>query len=137
MGYEPTFPKIGNITDMEDMNLKVDNFSLLLSENSSDNPNANIQSKLDFLKSHKLWKCMNKTEVLAEHPSTWMQNGLSCLSYRTLKSENLSDHCIKFHVDVLLNDHWSDLVCSDDNTQLDTTVDELKKIFREKKSCEK
>ena len=41
-GYRPTAPTSGTITDMEEMDL---------------------QAKLEFLKSHKLWKCMNKTEV--------------------------------------------------------------------------
>ena len=41
-GYQPTVPTSGEITDMEEMDL---------------------QAKLSFLKSNKLWKCMNKNEV--------------------------------------------------------------------------
>jgi hypothetical protein len=62
-----TFPTSGKITDMEDMNLK---------------------NKLDFLREHKVWKCMNKTEVLEEHSSSWMQNGLNSLKYEGTKILN-------------------------------------------------
>ena len=42
----------------------------------------NLKNKLQFLRDHKIWKCMNKTEVLEEHSSSWMKNGLSSLCYR-------------------------------------------------------
>jgi hypothetical protein len=58
-----TFPTFGTITDMENMNLK---------------------NKLDFLRENKVWKCMNKIELLQEH-SDWTQNGLSSLKYKGTK----------------------------------------------------
>ena len=60
MGLTSTFPTSGKITDMEDMDL---------------------ENKLKFLRNHKIWKCMNKTEVLEEHSSSWKKNGLSSLKY--------------------------------------------------------
>ena len=51
-GYRPTAPTSGSILDMEEMDL---------------------QSKLSFLKSHKLWKCMNKTEVGNDEKSVYIQ----------------------------------------------------------------
>ena len=41
----------------------------------------NLENKLKFLRNHKIWKCMNKTEVLEEHSSSWKKNGLSSLKY--------------------------------------------------------
>lgn len=61
VGITSVYPTIGKITDMENMNLK---------------------SKLQFLRENKVWKCMNKTEVLEEHASTWNANGLSSLKYQ-------------------------------------------------------
>ena len=55
-----TYPTTGKIFDMENMNLK---------------------SKLQFLRDNKVWKCMNKTEVLEEHSSSWKTNGLESLNY--------------------------------------------------------
>ena len=110
VGFTPVAPRGGDITDMEEMNL---------------------QSKLDFLKSHKLWKCMNKNEVLEEHSTTWTVNGLSNLNYQILDELQLnkSDHAFKLQVDVMENSHWSDLVCSDSNTQLERDVNDLKREF--------
>ena len=44
--------------------------------------NMNLKSKLQFLRENKVWKCMNKTEVLEEHSSSWDKNGLSSLKFR-------------------------------------------------------
>ena len=109
-GFTPVYPQTGSITDLEDMDL---------------------QSKLKFLKSHILWKCMNKNEVLEEHESTWAVNGLSSLRYSVITDTKfpLSDVARKIVVDVEENNHWSDLVCSDSNTQLEKKVDELKREF--------
>ena len=111
-------PGEGLVTDMEEMDL---------------------QSKLAFLKTHKLWKCMNKNEVLDEHAATWEVNGLSKLTYSILtdtkipgtRSESRSE-ARKVVVDVMENDHWSDLVCSDSHTQLEKDVHELKREFSDR-----
>lgn len=107
-----TFPTEGAITDMEEMSLK---------------------SKLDFLRSHKTWKCMNKTEVLAEHDATWRTNGLRVLTYEEIACRALTDHCVKVKVDVQVNDHWTDMVCRLDDTQLDQSMDEIKAKFANSK----
>lgn len=75
---------------------------------------------------------MNKTEILAEHDNSWKSNinGLSELRYEEVSRDDLTEHCIKIQVDVLLNRHWSDLVCSNDDTQRESTVEELKRKFK-------
>ena len=106
-----TFPTVGNITDMEAMTLK---------------------GKLDFLRAHKTWKCKNKTEVLAEHETTWTTNGLVGLRYQEIACELLNGHCVKVTVDVQVNNHWTDQVCRLEDTQLDQTIDEIKTKFANK-----
>lgn len=89
MNLKPIFPsgKNATIVDMENMTL---------------------ESKLNFLRVNKVWKCLNKNEVLEEHASTWKTNGLSDLKYNELSRVNLNDHCVKVRVDLLLNNHWTD-----------------------------
>lgn len=57
--------------------------------------NMNLKNKLQFLRDHKIWKCMNKTEVLEEHSSSWMRNGLSSLDYKgaSIYLDNSLDSC--------------------------------------------
>lgn len=123
----------GSITDLEDMSL---------------------DKKLGFLRTHKLWKCMNKTEVLEENKNSKGQNGLTDLHYQVLTKESLisnladvtnnSNSCNSkilsgpatvststssayiITVDVELNNHWTDLVCGVDDNQMNVTVEELK-----------
>lgn len=56
VGFVPTFPTSGTITDLEDMTLI---------------------KKLEHLRANPLWKCMNKQEVLKEHgdKAQWKSNG--------------------------------------------------------------
>ena len=112
LNYQIISPTEGSIIDLEEMTLN---------------------DKLNFLREHKVWKCMNKVEVLAEHESTWSQNGLCNLSYKELSSTILNDHSVMIKVDVLLNDHWSDYVCDLSNKQLELSVNELKQKMIEKK----
>ena len=88
-GLTPVAPTGGgSFTDLEDMNL---------------------ESKLQYLRSNKLLKCMNKIEVLAEHATTWRENGLSNLQYTEVSREALGEHATKITVDVMLNcGHWTD-----------------------------
>ena len=37
----------------------------------------------------RTWKCMNKTELLQEHTSTWRKNGLIDLTYEILSERKL------------------------------------------------
>ncbi len=74
-----------------------------------------LGAKLGFLKEHQL-KCMNKTEVLKEHETTWRTNGLVVegggpLSYREVsRTESAERHLLHVVVDVQLNGHWTDAV---------------------------
>ena len=107
---KPTAPAEGAVQDLEDMTLP---------------------GKLAFLKSHPKWKCMNKVEVLAEH-AQWQQNGLSSLRYRELQRVAITDSCARITVDVMENQHWTDLVCRLEDAQCDKTVQELKAAFEAK-----
>ena len=71
------FPKKGQLTDLEEMDLK---------------------QKLDFLREHKDWKCADKWERLEENSRSWRENGLSNLKYKVLDTERLADHAVKFTV---------------------------------------
>lgn len=93
-----------------------------------------LETKLQFLKQNKIWKCMNKTELLDEHNTTWNTNGISDLNYTEEKRIEINDNCIIFTVDVLINEHWTDLVCGIDNSQLDENVTILKSKFLKLKS---
>ena len=108
-----TFPTEGSITDMEEMDLT---------------------NKLNFLRKHRKWKCMNKTEVLEEHSSTWEYNGLKCLQYQEVSREVLGEYAVKITVDIMLNEHWTDLVCGVEDTQLEETVEQLKERYNKMKS---
>lgn len=72
-------------------------------------------------------------QVLDEHMTSWMMNGLSSLKFHEETRTALNEYCEKICVDVCLNNHWTDLVCGDDNTQLDTPVEELKRSFQKGK----
>jgi hypothetical protein len=89
----------------------------------------NLETKLAVLKSHQDWKCLNKHEILAEHANEWNINGLSNLKFRILSRDNSHLNTEIVRVDVLLNDHWSDLVCGVDDNQLRFTIDKLKEKF--------
>ena len=110
--FKPTAPTpgIGSFKDLEEMTL---------------------ESKLSFLRGHKKWKCMNKTEVLGEHTDSWKSNGLNSLRFEEISRQVLLPHCIKITVDVMLNDHWTDLVCGVDDTQLQEPVVILRRKFAE------
>jgi hypothetical protein len=121
----PTSPSSGTIQDLEEMTL---------------------QSKLQFLRKNSVWKCMNKFELLKEHSSTWDSNGLKDLKYSVLKRQD-TDACAthkssnsggrgsvsRITVDVLLNQHWTDLACGIDDSQLEVSVEVLQAQFRAQK----
>jgi len=113
LGLVPSAPTEGSIVDLEDMTLT---------------------DKLTLLKSNSKWKCMNKTEVLAEH-GEWASNGLSTLSYAEQQRVKLGDHGMRITVDVRENGHWTDLVCKLGDAQFDKSVDALKAAFAS--SCKK
>jgi len=91
------YPDRGTLVDLEQMDLS---------------------EKLNFLRSHKEWKCMVKWEALEEHESTWRTNGLADLKYQMLGTEPLdgnTGHATKLQVDVKLNgNHWANDKCSVD-----------------------
>lgn len=99
MGLKPIAPKAGSLEDMEDMDLG---------------------KKLDFLRTNKVLKCMNKHEVLEEHATTWQKNGLADLEYQETGRERLDagGFASRITVDVRLNNHWTDKRCGIDDTQL-------------------
>ncbi len=83
-----------------------------------------LEQKVQFLKSNDTLKCMNKVEVLAEHAETWTFNGLSTMTFRELSVKRVPADAgisvsgsVKIQVDVCLNNHWTDLVCSNDDMQ--------------------
>jgi hypothetical protein len=99
-----THPQSGTIIDMEDMGL---------------------QEKLNFLKDNQAVKCMQKTELLEEHETTWGSNGLRSFKLRNefhvQNCEYLSVFCVKVTVELELNGgHWSDNLCGESNVQIGT-----------------
>lgn len=102
-------PDSGTITDLEEMT---------------------IESKLQLLRDHAKWKCMNKREVLDEHENTWQTNGISNLNYQQLSQTWKNDDCTIITVDVKDNNHWTDLVLGIEDTQLDKSIDQLKNEFK-------
>ena len=109
-----------------------------------------LESKLSFLRSHKLWKCMNKTELLEEcrqenseiekqfienkatkSRDITLKNGLSDLTYDIISQEPFKNYTnnIIITVDIHLNNHWTDLVCGVDDNQLTLSPAELKTRF--------
>ena len=113
--FEIEFPTRGSIVDMENMNLN---------------------EKINHLKANRVWKCMNKNEVLDEHTVSWKANGLSNLKYKELSRSEINQYAVVINVDVMLNHHWTDLVCDENNSQLDHSVDEIKSKFNKLKSTE-
>jgi hypothetical protein len=105
--YTPVFPTVGSLQDLEEMTL---------------------QTKLQFLKKNPTWKCMNKNEML-EEGSDWKTNGLTSLRFVKVKCIPRNAHCDVVTVDVMHNNHWSDLVCKVDDMQYDKTVEALKLQF--------
>jgi len=77
---------------------------------------SSLDEKLQFLKSNATLKCLNKKEVLAEHAETWTKNGLSTLVYHEIATVRVPGSK-KITVDIGLNEHWTDLVCSNDEKQ--------------------
>jgi hypothetical protein len=101
-----------------------------------------IGEKINVLREHRIWKCMNKTEVLQEHADTWHINGLSDLKYSEISrqyidekglSEDSTATAVIVTVDVHLNEHWTDLVCGVKDTQLDTPANVLKMQYEKGK----
>lgn len=111
----PIHPTSGSLQDLEEMTL---------------------QSKLQFLKKNPTWKCMNKNEML-EEGDEWKTNGLSSLRFTELSRTSRNDNCDVIQVDIMENNHWSDLVCKNDDMQYDTTVEELKAQFAAAKKKKK
>ena len=102
-------------------------FFLLLTGSLCDLESLDLEAKLGVLRQHRLWKCMNKTEVLEEHDETWTTNGISSLaSVTVLDQAPLDTHATIYTVQVGPNDHWTDLVSGLEDTQLDRPVQELK-----------
>lgn len=92
-----------------------------------------LEAKLGVLRQHRLWKCMNKTEVLDEHTETWTINGISSLTSVTVLDQiSLDGHATMYTVQVGPNDHWTDLVSGLEDTQLDRPVQELKAEYSRK-----
>jgi len=77
---------------------------------------STLDEKLQFLKRNATLKCLNKKEVLAEHADTWTKNGLSTLAYQEVGSVRVPGS-VKITVDIGLNNHWTDMVCSNDERQ--------------------
>jgi hypothetical protein len=62
---------------------------------------------------------MNKYELLKEHEATWTLNGLNTLKFDVVQTIDVSKSCVKFIVDVNLNNHWTDAFCGIlDNKQI-------------------
>ena len=83
------WPTTGTLVDLEEMTLS---------------------EKLDFLRTHREWKCMVKWEALEEHSTTWKTNGLADLKYTLLETKPLDNtkKADKLTVDVKLNgNHWT------------------------------
>jgi len=96
LGIQFDSPDKGTLVDLEQMSLT---------------------EKLDFLRSHKEWKCMVKWEAADEHATTWKTNGLADLKYTVLDTQDLDDakKSSKITVDVKLNgNHWSNDKCGVD-----------------------
>ena len=96
--------------------------------------NMNLKEKINHLKANRVWKCMNKNEVLEEHTVSWKANGLSNLVYKKISRSDINQYAVVINVDVMLNQHWTDLVCDENNSQLDLSVDEIKSKFNKLKS---
>ena len=82
-----------------------------------------IDTKMNFLRENKQWKCMVKWEALEEHESTWQSNGLSDLKYdikgvKKLDRDDVDGAGSKvtlLTVDVQLNgSHWANQKCGVD-----------------------
>lgn len=89
LGIQFESPNRGTLVDLEQMTLT---------------------EKLDFLRSHKEWKCMVKWELNSEHESTWKTNGLADLKYKVVNTVSLdaTQHSSKITVDVQMNgSHWT------------------------------
>lgn len=117
--YEPAAPSAvggGSLLDLEDMTL---------------------EDKLSFLRENNLWKCMNKDEVLGEHEQTWASNGIKGLKYVLLATSSLGSHCVKLSVDIMMNNHWTDVVCGLDDKQRGKSVAELKIEYSKMTSLKK
>lgn len=99
--FHPISPERGNIEDLE---------------------NLSLEKKLDVLRSHREWKCMNKNEVLSEHNSTWKNNGLKDLLYREISRRQMNEHATIITVDLGLNSHWTDKLCGINDTSLPDNI---------------
>jgi hypothetical protein len=108
MRYRADKPNKGTFEDLESMTL---------------------EQKLANLKDNSIWKCMNRKEVLDEHSESWTTNGLKDLNYEVINTRYITEYCVRILVDVKLNNHWSDLACGIDDTQLDESVDSLRARF--------
>lgn len=87
LGIQFDAPTSGTLKDLEEMD---------------------IQTKMNFLRQHKTWKCMVKWELKDEHETTWKQNGLADLKYKVLEETSLGVNATKITVDVGLNGtHWT------------------------------
>jgi len=88
------YPPKGTIRDLEEMD---------------------ISQKINFLRSHKAWKCQVKWEALKEHDTTWETNGISDLVYSLISKTSIDVKATKATVDIKLNGaHWSNDKCAID-----------------------
>ena len=88
--------------------------------------NLNLEQKLDYLRDNQL-KFMQKKEALAEHDSTWKQNGLSNLSYIDVGDRPCGTHC-EVHVVRLESDHNAPLA-EDEGSALAGPADIQRDLF--------
>ena len=59
----------------------------------------NLEEKLDYLRENDL-KFMQKKEALAEHESTWKNNGLNTLKFRKISTSSCGNKCEKISVEL-------------------------------------
>jgi len=137
--FNPICPTKQNKEQNQSQNQENENENVC--ESFLDMEQSSLTEKLQFLRERSTLKCMNKNEMLEEHQETWRSNGLSSLNYKELYLVKIGDNdnaCSKkVTVDILLNDHWSDLVCTNDSQQMDLPPNEAKTKWTQKKEGEK
>lgn len=94
VGIDPVAPQQGALCDLEDMSLN---------------------QKLAVLHDHKEWKCLQKTELRDESKASWESNGLQHIEYDILKVDAMNEITRRILVNVKLNNHWTDNLCSVEN----------------------
>lgn len=74
-----------------------------------------IEDKLNVLRRFVEWKCLTKRELLNESRETWTTNGLNSCNYVRTNTNVINDYTEVHTVELGLNNHWSDSLCSLDN----------------------